>query len=208
MKTRERILQNSLLLFNEHGETNITTNHIANEMDISPGNLYYYFRNKDEIIYQLFLEFEQQISASLEPPSSRMPTLEDMWLYLHLIFENIWKYRFLYRDLDNLISRNRKLHSHFKRVIDRSINTAISICNGLVESGAMHATRDEIEALAINITVIATYWLNFQHIRGRPSDKESQYFARGTYQVISLVTPYMKGNSQELLSKLSRVYLE
>ena len=206
MKTRDRILQTSLDMFNEYGEPNITTNHIAVEMDISPGNLYYHFRNKDEIIYLLFEHFEQQMNDILVVPEQRAPDMEDMWLYLHLIFETIWKYRFLYRDLNNLLSRNKKLKTHFKRILDRKIATAIAICEGLVETEVMQASRREIDALANNIVVIATYWLNFQSVH--PPRNESNQLGRGAYQVISLVVPYLRGAERELLEQLSQVYLD
>jgi len=208
MKTRDRILQASLDLFNQQGEPNVTTNHIANEMEISPGNLYYHFRNKDEIVYLLYLQFEQQITETLEVPQSRDLTMEDMWLFLHLVFESIWKYRFLYRDLSNLLSRNRKLNIRFNRVIERKTQTAVHLCKGLVEIGIMEATPEEIEGLANNIAMIATYWLNFQNIRSKSTSNVESHLGQGVYQVMILVAPFLKGNSRELLYKLSRDYLD
>ncbi len=207
MKTRDRILQASLQLFNACGEPRITTNHIADELDISPGNLYYHFRNKDDIIWLLFQQFERRMDAALQVPERRAPNMEDMWLYLHLVFENIWEYRFLYRDLDNILSRNKKLRTHFRRIIERKVNTAAAICQGLVEAGVMQATPDDIAALARNIAVVATYWLNFQNIRVSAAADDNDHLALGVYQVLSLVAPFLQGPARALLQKISAEYL-
>ncbi len=209
MKTRDRILQTSLRLFNDNGEPRITTNHIADELDISPGNLYYHFRNKDDIINLLFQQFERQMEAALQVPERRVPNMEDMWLYLHLVFETIWEYRFLYRDLDNILSRNKKLRTHFRRILERKIHTAEVILRGLVEVGVMNATAADIAALARNIAVVATYWLNFQRIRTTPAadGADSDYLALGVYQVLALVAPFLNGDAQRLLRQLSLEYL-
>lgn len=209
MKTRDRILQTSLRLFNECGEPRITTNHIADEMDISPGNLYYHFRNKDEIIALLFQQFERRMETTLQVPERRVPDMEDMWLYLHLVFETIWEYRFLYRDLDNILGRNKKLRTHFRRILERKMNAAATICQGLANAGVMNATREDIEALARNIAVVATYWLNFQGIRAGAAapSSDSDHLALGVYQVLSLVGPFLNDEARRLLHQISREYL-
>jgi AcrR family transcriptional regulator len=210
MKTRDRILQTSLQLFNEHGEPRITTNHIADELDISPGNLYYHFRSKDEIIELLFQQFERRMDTALQTPERRVPDMEDMWLYLHLVFENIWEYRFLYRDLDNILSRNKKLRTHFRRILERKVSTAAAICKGLVDAGVMNATREDIAALARNIAVVATYWLNFQSVRASASAAprdDSNNLGLGVYQVLSLVAPFLNGEARRLLQQISQEYL-
>jgi AcrR family transcriptional regulator len=209
MKTRDRILQTSLQLFNQYGEPRITTNHIADELDISPGNLYYHFRSKDDIISLLFQQFERRMDAALQAPARRVPDMEDMWLYLHLVFENIWEYRFLYRDLDNILSRNKKLRTHFRRILERKVNTATAICKGLVEAGVMTASSEDIAALARNIAVVATYWLNFQSVRASTSTApdESSNLGLGVYQVLSLVAPFLNGEARRLLHQISREYL-
>lgn len=208
MKTRERILQTSLALFNQLGERHVTTNHIADEMDISPGNLYYHFKNKDQIITILFQRFEVQMKDALEVPQRRALNMEDMWLYLHLIFENIWRYRFLYRDLNNLLHRNRELRRPFTRLLNRKITTATAICEGLIEAGVMHASRDEVKALTHNITLIATYWLNLQGILSKDAADPDRHLGQGVYQVMAAVTPFMVGDARTLLSRLSHDYLD
>lgn len=209
MKTRDRILQTSLQLFNEYGEPRITTNHIADELDISPGNLYYHFRSKDDIIGLLFEQFERRMDAALRTPERRVPNMEDMWLYLHLVFENIWEYRFLYRDLDNILSRNKKLRTHFRRILERKVSTATAICKGLADAGVMNATSEDIAALARNITVVATYWLNFQGIRGGggAARNNEDPLGLGVYQVLSLVVPFLTGEARALLRHISQEYL-
>ena len=111
-QTRQRILDASLALFNEQGEPNVTTNHIADELEISPGNLYYHFRNKDDIIEHLFQRYEERMDSALVAPEGRLPNLEDIWLQLHVAFEVMWEFRFIFRDLVDLTSRNRKLRLH------------------------------------------------------------------------------------------------
>src|SRR6478672_8572195 len=130
-RTRERILELSLRLFNEFGEPNITTTVIAEEMNISPGNLYYHFRNKDDIVNSIFAQFEAEIVRMLNVPAGRRTNMEDVWTYLHLMLELIWRYRFFYRDLNDLLSRNRTLELQFKAILDHKNKIARQLCEDL-----------------------------------------------------------------------------
>jgi AcrR family transcriptional regulator len=114
-RTRSRILAGSLLLFNERGEPHVTPARIAESLGISPGNLYYHFRNKDAIVEALFAGFEARIDVQPGGGRPGPEAIEDLWLYLHLMLEAIWDYRFLYRNLDDLLTRNRRLREHFAR---------------------------------------------------------------------------------------------
>lgn len=209
-RTRERILEISLRLFNEFGEPNITTTIIAEELNISPGNLYYHFRNKDDIVDSIFLQFEDEINRMLSVPADRRPTIEDVWLYLHLIFELVWRYRFFYRDLSDLLSRNRKLELHFKQIYKHKVLVARQLCDGLRGDGALDASDQEIEALASNMVVVASYWLSYEYVLNPRRYTEQQVMAdslkRGCYQVLSLVGPYLRGDTHALFRKLVDEY--
>jgi AcrR family transcriptional regulator len=209
-RTRERILRVSLDLFNAHGEANVTTGHIADELNISPGNLYYHFRNKDEIIHHLFAEFEKKIDVAPGEISDAVSTMEDLWLYLHMMFERIWEYRFLYRNLDDLLTRDTKLKSHFNIIIGHKRDVVISLCHGLVSVKAMRADEDEIAALAENVLVVASYWLNYEHLHSRNTANEEpeKHLTRGVYQVMALVSPFLLGDAREHLNYLKANYLK
>ena len=107
MKTRDRILHTSLALFNEEGEEQTTTIDIANEMDISPGNLYYHFKGKDEIIRELFQQYELALGDTLTAPIENplnpdRSTVEYNWFFLHVVLEEMYNYRFFYHNLDDI----------------------------------------------------------------------------------------------------------
>jgi len=205
-RTRERILETALALFNRFGEPHITTADIAAEMGISPGNLYYHFRNKTQIIGELFGAFERRLDALLVPPGG-MAGVEDLWLVLHLLFEAMWDYRFFFRDLDEIVSRDRRLASRFALILRRGVRTVIELCRALVSAGAMRASEREMAALADNVALVATYWISYQNISsGQPSERRAD-LDRAAYQVLSLIAPFLLGDARALLERLSRDYV-
>jgi len=203
-QTRQRILDTSLSMFNLQGEPNVTTNHIADELEISPGNLYYHFRNKDDIIEQLFARYEERMDTALVSPEGRLRDLEDIWLQLHLVFECIWEYRFLYRDLVDILSRNRRLRLRFARILKRAAEGASSGMKGLVQAGVMRASAAEVEATATNILVIATFWMNYASVRGDKDENEAIH--SGIVQVMMLLSPLLRDAERVHLNNLTQAY--
>jgi len=205
-QTRERILETSLALFNARGEPNVTTNHIADELGISPGNLYYHYRNKDDIVEQLFARYEARMDQALLVPDNRLPNLEDVWLQLHLVFECMWTFRFLYRDLVDIVSRNRKLKQHFARILNRAAASASEVLKGLAQAEILRATPDEIRATAENVLLVATFWLNYNSVRGARPDPSQEDLTHGIYQVMLLIAPFLRDAERVHLNTLAQAY--
>ena len=207
-RTRERILTTALACFNRQGEPGVTTSAIAAEMEISQGNLYYHFHNKDEIVEAIFAAFEREIEGILAVPSNRQADVEDIWLFLHLLFEQIWKYRFFYRDLNDLLTRNRTLEIHFKKILAHKISTATLLCESLVAAGSMRASATELRAVSTNMAVIATYWLSFEYARDPRGTTENERIGRGVYQVMAMISPFLGDEARALVGRLSVAYLK
>lgn len=211
-RTRERILELALRLFNDLGEPNVTTSAIADEMNISPGNLYYHFRNKEDIVDGLFEQFEREIGQLLDAPSPERIHFEDAWLFLHLMFETIWRYRFIYRDINDLLSRNRKLEVHLRGILKRKTAAARLLCDALATQGELQASAREVDALATNMVVVTTYWLSYEYVsharRFNEAGYQSEAMARGAYQVLAMLAPYLSSTGRALFARLSDEYLK
>jgi len=207
-RTRERILETSLALFNRHGVAEVTTADIADELNISPGNLYYHFRNKDEIVGELAAAFEARIAPLFVDPRGGHPTVDDLWLWLHLVFEQMWAYRFLYHDLDLLTAHNRTVGFRFSALVRKGAATVVEWCRAMVEGGTMDATRVEIDALAQNVMLVAAYWPSYDRIR-RGNDKETPApdAGRAAYQVLALFGPYLAPQARTHFDRLAAGYL-
>lgn len=207
MKTRDRILLTTLELFNLCGEPNVTTIDIANEMDISPGNLYYHFRNKDQIIFELFLIFENSISEVLDTPQTIDLDMVDYWMYIHMIFEKIWEYRFFYRDLVSILERNEKLQKRFNRIMDKKYQACKNILSSMDEAETVSLAPYQIDSIATNMVISGTYWLNYLQIRNIGKALPEEDLGKGVYQVMSLVVPYLPDENKEALEEVAASYL-
>jgi AcrR family transcriptional regulator len=206
-RTRERILETALVMFNTFGERSVTTTAIAVEMGISPGNLYYHYHSKEEIVRGLFDQFHREIETTLAAPDQRLPNAEDCWLFLHLVFEAIWKYRFIYRDLTDLITRYHTIEVGFRRILAHKTRIAERILAGLVANHEMRATPTEVSALATNVTLLASYWLSFEFARDPRTPQDASTIARGAFQVMSLAAPYLEPPQRALFDHLAQRYI-
>ena len=201
-KTRERIVAVSTALFNEQGERAVTTNHIAAHLDISPGNLYYHFRNKEEIVFEIYLRFETALLECLELPRQRGLSTEDIARYLSGLFEVLWRYRFLARELPALVERVPGLRARHVDVIERVLTQARAIYGGLVKAGIMQADARQLEALAVNSWLVTMYWLTFQELRVRPAAIIEEDVRQGLRQLVFLFYPYLSGEGKRFVDAL------
>ena len=201
-KTRERIVQASLQLFNVQGERSVTTNHIAAHLQISPGNLYYHFRNKQAIIAVLFAEHESRVDAFLRRPE-RTLTVDDKTFYLEALLAAMWHYRFLHRDLEHLLETDAALAERYRQFAQRCLTHAQAIYAGFVEAGILCMTPAQVEALSLNAWIMMTSWVRFLcTVRGASAELDENLMRRGIYQVLALEGGYVSPAAQGAVERL------
>jgi AcrR family transcriptional regulator len=172
MPTRERILDVALALFNDAGTAPISTNHIAAAAAISPGNLYYHFRNKEQIVRSLFERLFSTYERVFALPDGRSPTVVDLRHLVRVNFEVLWEYRFAYRELAALLRRDEVLHERWLEVRRRGYVGFRDLVAAFVTAGVVAAPADAatIDRLADLCWLISEFWLPSLEVSGQPID--------------------------------------
>ena len=205
MKTRDKILLASLTLFNDEGEGNVTTVDIANELDISPGNLYYHFHGKEQIILELYAGFELEMVDILEAPLEQSLDAQDAWFYLYIVFEQIFKHRYLYHNLNDILQRYPDIDRRFGRLLDLKRRAASAVAEELVSAGVMTASERQLAHLCDSVVLTLTYWLNYTGLR-KDHAPNALSIHRGVFQLMSLVAPYLTDDFRYFYDECSALF--
>jgi AcrR family transcriptional regulator len=190
MSTKDRILETALNLFNQQGTNAVSTNHIAEALSMSPGNLYYHYRNKDEIIRALFERLFDAWDVSFALPADRPPTLEDVKALARVNFEILWRYRFAYREMIALIRQDAVLRERYLVVRERGYQGFHEMFAWLKQLGLLTESVDEatITQLADLCWLISEFWLSALELRGQEISEAN--LEQGITLMIEVLRPY------------------
>lgn len=207
-RTAERILETTLELFNRFGEPNVSTTAISAELRISPGNLYYHYPAKEELVKALYQRYEHSLLRVLDAGGD-VKDVEDAWFFMHTLFELLWQYRFLYRDLNHLLSRNRLLETQFQMLLPRKTQALREMLQTL-RGHCLQMDPGQVEPTATSMTVLLTYWLSFEYVadprHALEPDNAQAALLRGARHVLSLLGPHLQDADRLHLQRLAGAY--
>jgi AcrR family transcriptional regulator len=190
--TKQRIAQAAVRLFNEQGTAAVSTNHIAEAAGISPGNLYYHYRNKEEIIRAIFERMNTSwghvVAMPQEEGTSPLTGLQRM---LGETFSLLWEYRFFYREFVALMRRDPTLGQRYREVRERGLANTENLLNGFVQGGVLRDLGDPtaVNRLARIIWLIIEFWLPFAEMGEETI--EPQRVHEGVELLMQCLKPYM-----------------
>lgn len=208
-RTAERILVSSLALFNRFGEPGVSTNAIAADLGISPGNLYYHYPAKDDLVNALFLQYEQALLPVLDAADA-VTNVEDAWFYLHSLFEANWQYRFVFRNLNELLSRNRRLEERARGLmaaLTQGMNTLLAT---MQRHDSLTAPPLGWDTVSTSMVVVLVYWLSYEYVldprKALEEDNAESAALRSASHVLGLLAPYAAAGQQAHLRRLIDAY--
>ncbi|WP_420472679.1 TetR/AcrR family transcriptional regulator [Noviherbaspirillum sp. ST9] len=190
MSTRDRILDVCLRLFNESGPAAVTTAEIARTAGINEGNLYYYFKKKEDIVFALFEMFEAALNEVANAPQTEGDGADAGMAYLQRWFRLMWEWRFLYRDGAAIKRMAPKVRARNVKLADRGQADIKRALKHMVEKGLLVASDEELDCLVVNAWIISSYWLDYLDSRHNVGKVTREHLDWGFKQVLSLFLPY------------------
>ncbi len=189
----ERILDQAIALFNENGASAITTNHISKALGISPGNLYYHYQNKEEIIRAIYFRMVVEMDEVWNPTSngeSQAP-LDALNFLLEKTYLLMWEYRFFQREVNALLRKDEILANHYRKMRKKRWLEISTFFQSLVDLGVLTDDADSkvVSKLSKIGWMIADYWPPFLEVEGRAITRESA--REGVELIMSLLKPYL-----------------
>jgi hypothetical protein len=136
--------------------------------------------------------------------------VEDAWFFMHSLFERVWEFRFLYRDLGDLLTRNRRLETEIQGVLELKRQAFRVILDHLQHAGALTLSPEEGDLCATQMVVMLTWWLSYEYARDPRhalEDAQAQSaLLRGARHVLGLILPYLVQEHREHLRLLLLAY--
>lgn len=190
MSTKDRILDTALELFNAQGSYAVSTNHIAEALEMSPGNLYYHFKNKEEIVRSLFERLDATWDELYRLPEDQMPTLDDLEALVSANFGVLWQYRFFYRELIALTQRDPQLAKRYQAGRRRGFEGFAELLQIFTEAGVMRTPqgKQEVMELAHICWMISDFWLAYLETGGEKVSPKR--FEEGVALLRRVLEPY------------------
>ncbi|WP_136162404.1 TetR/AcrR family transcriptional regulator [Sphingomonas flavalba] len=188
--TRTRILEAAIALFNRLGTASVSTNRIAAECGISKGNLNYHYRNRREIILDVFSLMRDEIHGDWAN-DDRTPTMAHMRFMFLRQMHMVCRYRFFYRDLVGILNDDPLLRARYNELRERRMAALRRFMLALADQGliALPADADTLDRFLTTSWVLSEHWINYVETFGEAIDEG--VIARGYAVLINLVRPYL-----------------
>ncbi len=165
MRTRDLILEVALVLLNERGESIVTSVDLAHEMNISPGNLYYHFKGKEQVVEELYAQFHARMLLALQEIASqaRGDTKETL-AGLSVISDILQQFKFISQDILGLHERYPGLRDSIQTLLSLLHQTLIGLVGLVMDKAKVTDSRSAAKLLAGNLLYTLIHYGSYDEL--------------------------------------------
>jgi len=228
--TKDRIVEAAITLFNESGIAAVTTNHVAEHAGISPGNLYYHYANKEEIIRDVFERVNAEADVIWGGPESApgdsasgaasVPRV-DVGAFHRMLVGNLGlfaRYAFFARELPSLLRADPILRARYVDVAQRRTEQLETLLAPFIKAGLLRDLDDpeDLHALVETAWVLGLFCIPYSETLDASAAPRSarakaerlhQAIERGALLVLHLLRPHLDPMAYAALVVLVRTEL-
>ena len=180
MKTKQRILQTALQLFNEQGLAKVSLRTIASSMGISQGNLNYHFKKRADIIEGLYMELVDKMNVSMERLLKKPMEMEVLFHNNYLTFLQLYEYRFLMLDFVQVMRAQEEIRKHYQQLQQGRMQQFAVFVNLFQQMDWIRKEEfeEEYARLYRRMNIMGDFWISYAEIaEGRVEEKQIREYS-------------------------------
>lgn len=194
MGNRQRIIEAAVDLMNKNGSV-VGTTQLTEHLSISPGNLYYHFRNREEILVEVLTRLQNDLDLVLQLAPDEVLDSERLARCFVGGAQVLWQYRFFFSSTLELVMKSDELSLQYREFCKRGTQQVTTILQQAlsVAPGHQRLRAAEQHKLAENMWILWTSWPRYTEVIKADSNAESEIM-RSYEHLAFLLKPYLSAD--------------
>lgn len=188
LSTKERIISTAIELFNAKGFVNVTMRNLADELEMSLGNVTYHFKKKEELIVAIHGQIISERNMLMESVQM-IPSITNIHNQLVPLLKLYERYKFFHQDLMEVMRAYPEIAKMQQDHITNQITYIKAIIDYSIGSGNMkpETVVGQYQYLAESVWMLLTFWLTQREVR----NQKGNYYNQARMAMWSLVVPVL-----------------
>lgn len=174
MSTRDLILDVALVLLNERGESSVTSVDLANEMNISPGNLYYHFKGKEQVVEELYAQYHARVLIALQEITKHAKgDTKETLASMTVISDILQQFKFISQDIRGIHERYPSLRASLSKLLGFLNQTITGLVRLVMDKSKVTDSTNASQLLAGNLLYTLINFGSYDELLNNSNDKPS-----------------------------------
>lgn len=188
---RERIIECAIELMNSQGGV-VGTTQIAEHLGISPGNLYYHFRNMRAITREILSRLRSELADTLSLGDDETVDCDRLVGYYSGGALVLWRYRFMVSSALELTAGDPELEQSYREFTADGMDAVCKIIRNVVRHhpGPVRVSHRNCANLAENMWVLWNGWPRHAEYYRVDTRVSQASIAHGLEQISMTLAPY------------------